>query len=345
MRAGVGGGVCVLLAWAVTACVPLAGGWSVDALTARHPNAVLPEGHRLGDTPPHFWPDEDGAWLFLCRFDSEQPIAVALPEDASRVEREDLRLAMGTWTDALPGVRFRETTPDAARIVLRYDDAKTAGLPPIAGTGLTVTDCEIDATVRGDDLAARDGAGPSTLPARLVRALVILRRSNPDTIGREVPLSRDARVGAALHELGHALGFGGHDGSLASIMTTTTERIRDIAKPVRAGEGLLAESVASVVALYSLPNGAVVGRAETSPRFAREVELALSFAERRGWRGPFVRVGERDAQLHWRRGDAMAGRLALAEYIRTLRAGEALDFAATPLVQVLRTGGRGPDPN
>ncbi|MDP6979436.1 MAG: hypothetical protein QF570_12685 [Myxococcota bacterium] len=337
MRAGLGGAFCVFLVWGVIACVPLAGGWSIDGLASRHADVTLPAGHRLGDTPPHFWPTDDGAVLFLCRFDTGQPISIVLPEDATASEREDLRLALRTWEQAGLGVRFREFPRDTAHIVVRYDDAEAKGLRPIAGTGLTVTDCEVGAGPGGSDALA--------VPARLVRALVILRRSNLDTVGRDVPLSRDERVGAALHEIGHALGFGGHEGSQASIMTTTTERIRAMARRVREGEGLSARSSASVAALYSLPNGAVVGRVAISPRFAREVERARGFAVRRGWRGPFVRVGERNAQLHWRREDVMAGRLALIDYSSTLRAGRALDFAETPLVRIIRADRTGVEPN
>ncbi len=318
----------VAIALFASGCVPLSGGWSTEVLGQLHPEIALPEGHRLGDTPPHFWPTGDRAWLFLCRFDTSDEITVALPVDAAEDEKRDLRIALEAWQGAGLGVRFRETTSPEAEIIMQFDDSRARGLAPLAGTGLTVTDCEVDRA------SAPESNSPGQLAAKLVRARVILRRSNPDTVGREIPLSSDQRLGAALHELGHALGFAGHIGSQDSIMTTTTERIRSIGRGVRAGEGLREPSL---VALYTLPNGVVVGSASLSPAAVRDLRGASRLAQERQWQGPFVRVGQRSAQLHYRRGSAMAGRLAVADYAKQLRSDAPLGFAPTTLVRFLQS--------
>jgi len=317
---------------ALSGCVPLAGGWSPEVLSSLDPPVALPEGQRLGDTPPYFWPRGEEAWLFLCRFDTREAISVALPDNASAEERRDLELAMVSWERAGLNVRFREAArEERAQIVVLYDDSRGPAAASIAGTGLTVTDCRVGES---------SGSGPrppAVVDARLVRATIFLRRSNPDTLGREVPISDDERLGAALHEFGHALGFAGHVGAGPSIMTTTTERIRAVAKRVRGGEVLFAPSL---VALYAVPNGTVVGSAALAPQAGEELAAARRIAEARGWRGPFVRVGERNAQLHYRDDVAMAGRLEIVDYAQRLRSGEPLEFNRTALTRWIRSPAR-----
>ncbi len=68
--------VAVLAVLAVaTGCVPLSGGWDVDSLGDRHPEAMAQPGQRLGDTPAYFIPRGTSAVLFLCRFSKQSPIS------------------------------------------------------------------------------------------------------------------------------------------------------------------------------------------------------------------------------------------------------------------------------
>ncbi|MCP4040145.1 MAG: hypothetical protein GY733_24590 [bacterium] len=321
-------GVSVLLG--LCACVPMAGGWSVAALEAQHPSLMQQRGHRLGDTPPLFWPDADGAILFLCRFDPQSTIPVSLPVDATAPERAAIRLALQAWENAGLGIRFREADEVEAQIHVRFEPDPAAGQDPrrrIKGTGLTVSDCAVDRP-------SGEGAGPrQVLDAKLVRARVLLRRSNPDMVGREVAVSDDERVGAMLHEFGHALGFAGHVGTLDSVMASATDTVRRFGRRVRNGEPLRAPSL---VALYAVPSGTIVGRARLSEQSRADFEAALRSVAGSDWLGPFARVGERSGQLHWRREGAIAGRLLVRDYVRALREGSELDFAPTLFARALR---------
>ena len=310
------------------ACVPFAGGWRIEALEARYPALRDHAGHRLADATASLWPDDTGAILFLCRFDRGTPLGVSLPSDASPDERAAIRLALGAWAKAGLGVRFQETGEEQAAIRIRFEPPGADSRTRIRGSGLTVTDCVVD---REAFLASEADAA---LDARLVRALIVLRRTNPDMIGRAIPMNEDERVGSVLHEIGHALGFAGHVGTLDSVMASATDTVRRFGRRVRNGESFEDPSLS---ALYALPNGVRVGRAQVSARFRTDWAAAQHAASRRGWRGPFVRVGQRNAQLHWRHAGRIVGRLFIDDYVAGLRAGARLDFSDSRFVRTLRS--------
>ena len=199
----------------IPGCTSGAGGWDVRGLERRHPELSLHSGHRLGDASPYFAPSEDGLALFLCRWSTARAVPVALPSDASPGERDLLLRALAAWEGAGLGLEFsvgaRVTGPGPRRgIEIEFVDDPERGAP--AGSGDTVADCAISATAAPSSNAS--------VAAELEYASVYLRRTRPDLLDRTVPLSSTELLGAAVHELGHALGFSGHVAWGSSLMSS-----------------------------------------------------------------------------------------------------------------------------
>ncbi len=313
-----------------TGCMPLSGGWEVGSLRERHAEVLARPGQRLGDTAPYFIPHGTSVVLFLCRFAKQSPISVSFPSDASAREVYAIQAALEGWSNAGLGIRFEGGDADSAMIDIRFvetpvrSQSQRASTP---GTGYTVTDCGFDS---GWGVAAEAG---ELLPARLTRAVIRVRRSNNDMLGREVALGEDELVGVVLHELGHALGFPGHVATPDSVMAESTDTVRRFGRRLRAGRGFAAPSLA---ALYALPSGTVVGRRGISAEQAALFTTAVELARSRDWHGPFVRVGERHANLNWRVGGRPAGTLEVRGYREALRLGQPLFFSTSPFERALR---------
>lgn len=299
------------------ACVPAQGGWDIDSLEARYPVlAAQHGGSRLSDAPPYLVAREHEVALLVCRWSVREAIPVKLPSDEiSERELAALRAALRAWERKGLGVRFREVPRIDIGIEIRLVDAADSSFA-LARTGDTIADCAIPAPG-----AASTSFDP--VPAELRFASIYLRRQNFDTLGRPQPLSSAHLTGAALHELGHALGFTGHVAHGQSIMI----RAKEVA--ARAGERVLAGGdfdAAALQALYALPSGTVVGT-RSYARGEREKLRALSLAARAGgWRGPVARVGGQIAQLRWRRPGGGFGVLEIRDWVRVLRSGEAIVF-------------------
>ena len=272
-------------------------GWDARTLEARYPALAEALGHRLSESLPYFAPGPDGIALFLCRWAAREPIPVWLPATATPTEAAVIGRALSAWEGAQLGVRFRvgrwRDTPPLAGIVFELLDASVADGP--AGTASTVADCAIP-----PEVARNPSEGPDApVDAELQYASIHLRRSIADLIGRPVPLSETELLGAALHELGHALGFPGHVARGDSLMSAhlQVDAVRRWGRRIEAGESLEAPTLA---ALYAVPSGA---RVRWMPlersQVARFAELS-GLASALGLRGPWVRVGSRSARLFFR---------------------------------------------
>jgi hypothetical protein len=313
----------------MTGCVPLSGGWDVRPLVDHQPQVMRRAGQRLGDTPPYFIPFGDSALLFLCRFSTQSPVSVSLPPSANQRERSAIRVALDGWVNAGLGIRFNEVAGDEvagdpAMIAIRFaEPASDPGAVEarFVGTGYAVSDCLLEA----DWELAAVSDGP--LSAQLVAATIYLRRSNTDMLGHEILLSGDQLVGAALHELGHALGFPGHVATPNSVMAKSTDTIRRFGRRLREGDGFAAPSLAT---LYALPSGIVVGSASLSDGQKALFDATAKLARSRGWQGPFVRVGDHSANLNWRDRGAMVRSLDIRSYLAVLRSGQPLTFSVGP---------------
>jgi hypothetical protein len=229
---------------------------------------------------------EGGFALCLCRWETPAELPVSLPPDASPEEAALLRRALRAWEGVGLGLRFSQVPPGAERIAIRFaaEDPEAAART----SALTGADCRLGR------------------PPVLSHASIELRRTNTNVIGKPVPLDPEELFGAALHELGHALGFQGHPASGVSVVSRDRDVVRRIARRVLDG-GRLDDP--TLRALYRLPPGVAVGRVAAGD-VARAVWRALAARARTGgWDGPFVRVGDRSARLFWR--DAGGGEVGI----------------------------------
>ncbi len=277
------------LALLMYGCMPAQGGWDFRDLSRRYPALERIQGQRLADALPYFLPDEQGLSLFLCRWPTREAVTVLLPEDASVDELRALRGALAAWQGADLGIRFRETRSSGAQIEFRLLEADD-GAFDLARTGDTVVDCRVPSP-------SASGQPADRIDAEVVYASIFLRRANLDTLGRSQPLSIGRLAGEALHELGHALGFPGHAAIGRSVMVRTHEVVDHWGERVMDGEAF---SDPTLKALYLVPSGAVIGRRSADPSASEDLQYFSASAEQGDWRGPYVRVGEKVAELFWR---------------------------------------------
>ena len=268
-----------------TAC----GGARHDELLERFPKLGAIDGQRLADANPYPLPLAGRLTFFHCHWPTEQPIPVALPADASAEERRALETALRAWEGAGLGVRFEPVPGGTAGIEIGFVGG-TVDTAAGQDTANTVVDCRIAPASRQ--------TGGTVAGAELVHARIrIARITNQDTQGHQRPLSAAELTGAALHELGHALGFQGHARQGDTVMVRETERIAHAGKDVLAGEGFRDPSLR---ALYALPSGAVVSSAPIDRCRTDLVDRMAALAEANQLAGPFVRVGEAAGRIFWR---------------------------------------------
>lgn len=312
-------------------CVAPDGGWNTSQLEEYGDTLAHHSGQRLDDTPPYFFPDGDSALLFLCRFETQQPVRVSLPDNATQDQLIGLRLALEGWSEAGLGLRFVEVPSAEANIEIRlvYPAADFNAKQGLRGqAGYTTSDCQVG---HHPDFASTSAG---VLPAALVHATILLWPTRADMIGRPVALSADEFVGVALHELGHALGFSGHLANDAGVMSKSTDVVRVHGRGLRKGRGFASPTLA---ALYALPSGTVLGRVAFAPGEAQVWERASQLARSSGWEGLFVRVGSSHASLFWRDGRRSRAVLRMPGYRDMLLANTSLRFGSGPFEEMLRS--------
>ena len=161
-----------------------------------------------------------------------------------------------------------------------------------ADTASALADCAVPRSTEADPSAG-------AVDAELQYASIHLTRVRRDELGREVALSSSELMGAALHELAHALGFAGHVARGQSVLVRRgqVQATRRYGERIEAGERLEAPSLA---ALYAAPSGARVGFLPLRNSDQDVLELLATRAEGVGLRGPYARVSESSARLLWR---------------------------------------------
>jgi hypothetical protein len=135
-------------------------------------------------------------------------------------------------------------------------------------------------------------------------------------MGRKVPHSNAEFLGSALHEFGHALGFQGHATVGRSVMVRETDVSRRLGVSLAKGRPFADETVR---ALYAVPNGTVVKRVPISMSRTDRFDRMVAIAAERDLRGPYVRVGEPNGQVAWRRESGFEYRLRIYDVRRVLR--------------------------
>jgi hypothetical protein len=251
---------------------------------------------------PYVLPWRGTVRLFPCRFPLGAPVGVALPADASGDERRALEAAPDAWGRAGLGVTLVPAREEEApiRIALlddppRRDDGRT-------GSGRTVADCRVE---------------PGTGAARLVAARVeIARATSPDWRGRRHALGPDALAGAALHELGHALGFQGHARRGDEPMAASAGAQRRLGARALRGERIDSPALR---ALYARPSGEPLRVVEVSPWRTEAVDRLARVAPAARLEGPFARVGDSTARVFFRHAGGLEYGLAIPNLAETLR--------------------------
>lgn len=282
----------ILVASSIAACASTPAGWDVTALERRHPPVAGVSGHRLEHALPYFALAEDGLALFLCRWSTAEPIPVWLSPRAPAERLLVLERALAAWEGAGLGVRFQSRT---------WTDR-----PPLSGIVIELLEPEAIASVEAANTVADCGipqeapsAGEAPIDAALQYASIHLYSDRPDALGRFVPLTAEELLGAAIHELGHALGFAGHVDRGGSVMSAhgQLDATRRWGRRVDRGEPLDEPSLA---ALYAAPSGVRVGRLPLARAQLDPLRELSAVATHAGLRGPFSRVGDRSARLLWR---------------------------------------------
>jgi len=246
--------------------------WDAEQLAARHPELRRHSGQRLAAVRPYYWPGRDALTLFLCRWRLGEPIPVSIAADATAEERRAVHLALAAWEGAGLGVSFARVERLAgAGIEIEF----VSGM--LSWAASTVAEC----AVGGDG----DVPPGRAVDARMRAASIQLGRNDPRL------------VGSALHELGHALGFQGHPRRGDSIMRRDPKRLLETS--VRVGKGG-AFSDATLSALYALPSGTVLARLPLPAGRTAALDRLAAIARRKGWRGPWLQVGDTAGRIGWR---------------------------------------------
>jgi hypothetical protein len=264
--------------------------FDAETLAARHPELSAAGSRRLAEATPYFLPVAGRVTWFLCRFDTELPVAVALPANASAGESHAIEAALTALERAGLGVRFQRVAPSEAGIVIELFDGPALS-PRGEETANTVADCEI-----GADAFGQTPLDP--IPAQLRFASIHIGRRTPqDLRHRDRVLTREELAGTALHELAHALGLQGHAAGRGTVLVRSLDVVRGLGRDVLAGRPL---ADVALGALYAVPSGTVLATSAVSPTRTQLIDRMVEVATRSDLAGPYVRVGEDVARLFWR---------------------------------------------
>lgn len=278
-------------------------------LLERHPRLASIPGQRLADAHPYVLLHDGSARFFHCRWPDGASIPVSLPPGASGAERRMLEAALHAWENAGLGIRFERVADASTHGIAIHFVGGAVDTAAGQDTANTVVDCRI--------APLSQQAGDAIIGAELASARIrIARLTNMDMQGRQRPLSEAELVGAALHELGHALGFQGHARQGDTVMVREVERMAHAGKRLAKGEPF---GDATLRALYRLPNGALVGGGPVDRCRTDAIDRMAALAEAEALEGPFVRVGESAARIFWRDASGLEYGIVIARLREGLR--------------------------
>ncbi|NNL85757.1 MAG: hypothetical protein HKP27_08900 [Myxococcales bacterium] len=110
-------------------------------------------------------------------------------------------------------------------------------------------------------------------------------------------MSAEEFAGAAVHEIGHALGFQGHTTRRGAVMSRDLSVTRRLGARIVAGDSFGAPEL---VALYAVPSGHVLREVPVEAWRTDLIDRMDGLADEAGLTGPFSRVGDAAARIFWR---------------------------------------------
>jgi hypothetical protein len=254
---------------------------AVAALALACATAGAPE--RAWRERPYVWASEGRVELLACRWAGAAPVGVALAGRATREEEQALDAALRSLSAGVPGLALARAPDGEGAIRVAFADGPVARADGTLGTGRTTADCRL---------------GAADAPAELVAASVtIARRAPPDWRGRERALAPEERAGALVHELGHALGVGGHATSADDALTASPEALLRAGARALAGEPVTS---AALAALYARAPGERLATARTDEWRTAELDRIAKLARANGVDGPYLRAGDAVGRIFWR---------------------------------------------
>ncbi|MBW2713974.1 MAG: hypothetical protein JRC77_09515 [Deltaproteobacteria bacterium] len=263
--------------------------WDLQTFEARNPRLSHIEGQRLGDITPYFFPHQQRLYAFTCRWPDKARVQVWLSPEATPEEVELLDFGLKQFSTNAPQVSVSKTlNRDQADIVVEFATESRSGELGL-GTGSALVDCQLS--------VASLGSSRQRVDATLVRAdVLIARRTPPDVRDRTRLLTQEEKLGALVHELGHAMGFQGHVQNGRSVMTANRDEIVLWSRAVLRGEQKVDPNLR---ALYALPSGSVLAIKPLAREQTALIDGFVAMAKDKGYQGPYLRVGDQSARLVW----------------------------------------------
>jgi len=287
----------MMLVGAILGCVPLQGGWDVDALIETQTSIAALEGQRLGDMLPFPALDGDRIVFVACRFGAEESVRVhGSGSGWPAFWGEAAVRALDQSVDGVELVLENEAGRDRSRAAeIEIVIVEVVGGEGPRGLGDTLCECDVSVT---------DGT-PRAYRGRLTGAEIRMRRAQLDSAGRFREASAEEWIGALMHELAHALGFAGHAAAGHSILVRDEALLRAAGRRARVGRAL---PDATLEALYRLRPGQSLGerrvKSEGLPwlRAIRQLDGQRT-GPGRARIGTFSSVGDQQASIVWRYSD------------------------------------------
>ncbi len=231
---------------------------------------------------PFVWPREGIVSLMTCRFETAQPIGIAL-ESATREDETAVDTVLRAWERAGLGVRFIAAPSEHAQLAIAFRDE------PLPDGGRALADCQLN--------GAR---------AELARARVEIARHVADARAGSSAvrtLAREELLGVLARETGRALGFSGAARPGDPLLVGSLTDAARLGAAIREGTRLASPLLS---ALYARPSGSLVSRAAAEPPAAtRPIDRLAALALANGLEGPFLRTGTQAGRVFWR--DPMTG--------------------------------------
>ena len=328
--------VCVwgLLAGFSIGCVPMAGGWDLEALRAEVPGVESGAPHRIGDLTPYPALLGDSLALVVCRFEADAVIQIEVAGD-EWPEAWSQRALSALDFDAieleLAAVGAAEPNGKGPRIHLQSIAGPDESGP--IGLGDTLTECDVSERLSSDVTTSEQRAVTGVLRDVRIR----MRRRIRKQTGRVFEASEAEWAVAFLHEVAHGLGFAGHVSGGESVLRRDQSGLRGIGLRVAAGQSV---STPNIDALYRIPAGHVLGRASLTREGATLVEEVLRLVQERAARvgppvGPRSTAGDREARLVWRWPGGLAISLRFPDWSGELRRQEPVSVEASAATRLL----------